>query len=51
MSLADEYLRRALRKGVPSLFVNLRGLYADKQQVQTFSRILNLLIDLSMLSS
>ena len=34
-SLADEYLRIALRKGVPSLFVNVRGLYTDEERVIT----------------
>lgn len=37
-SLMDSYLRKALRKGVPSLFVNVRGLYEDKMRVSvTFS--------------
>ncbi|CAG8494448.1 1112_t:CDS:10, partial [Scutellospora calospora] len=29
---ADEYVRAALRKGVPSLFVNLKKLYSDPQK-------------------
>ncbi len=31
--LVDEYLRNALKKGVPPLFTNLRSLYADKEKV------------------
>lgn len=30
----DEYMRSALRKGVPPLFVNLRSLYATKEKVK-----------------
>eukprot|EP00794_Sanderia_malayensis_P006947 gene6947-7727_t len=39
-SLADEYLRRCLRKGVPSLFINMRSLYAEKKQAQLLEDIL-----------
>jgi len=31
-SIADEYLRSMLRKGVPSLFVNIKTLYSDKEK-------------------
>lgn len=31
--LVDEYLRIALKKGVPPLFTNLRSLYEDKEKV------------------
>ena len=33
VKLVDEYLRPALRKGVPPLFNNLRTLYSDKEKV------------------
>eukprot|EP00112_Aurelia_sp_Birch-Aquarium-sp1_P001688 Seg1183.1 transcript_id=Seg1183.1/GoldUCD/mRNA.D3Y31 product="N-alpha-acetyltransferase 15 NatA auxiliary subunit" protein_id=Seg1183.1/GoldUCD/D3Y31 len=39
-SLADEYLQKALRKGVPSLFVNMRGLYGDKKKVEILENML-----------
>lgn len=32
--LADEYMRKALSKGVPPLFVDLRSLYADESKVK-----------------
>jgi len=39
-SLVDIYLKKALRKGVPSLFVNIRGLYNDKAKVQILEELL-----------
>ncbi|XP_053679641.1 N-alpha-acetyltransferase 15, NatA auxiliary subunit [Anopheles nili] len=38
-ALADEHLRRNLRKGVPPLFVNLRSLYRDKEKVKTIGKL------------
>ncbi|KAG9324170.1 hypothetical protein KVV02_007399 [Mortierella alpina] len=32
VNVADEYLRNMLRKGVPSLFVNIKTLYTDKEK-------------------
>ncbi|KAF8926049.1 NMDA receptor-regulated protein 1-domain-containing protein [Dissophora ornata] len=37
--IADEYLRNMLRKGVPSLFVNIKTLYADKAKEQTVEKL------------
>ena len=31
--LLDQYLRRSLHKGVPSLFMTIRGLYSDPAKV------------------
>ncbi|KAF8982870.1 N-alpha-acetyltransferase 16, NatA auxiliary subunit [Entomortierella lignicola] len=36
---ADEYLRNMLRKGVPSLFVNIKTLYADKEKEQAIEKL------------
>lgn len=46
---ADEYLRNALKKGIPPLFTNMRSLYSDKTKVNshcflTFLKIFNHLI-------
>ena len=38
--MVDEFLRRGLRKGVPSLFVNLRPLYADKAKVKCIEELI-----------
>eukprot|EP00795_Rhopilema_esculentum_P000514 gene514-10194_t len=40
-TLADSYLRKALRKGVPSLFVNMRTLYGDKSKVEILENLLS----------
>jgi N-alpha-acetyltransferase 15/16, NatA auxiliary subunit len=40
-ALADQFLRRNLRKGVPPLFVNVRSLYRDKQKVQIIQEIIH----------
>jgi len=32
--MVDEFLRRSLRKGIPSLFTNLKGLYRDPVKVK-----------------
>lgn len=39
--LADQYLRRGLRKGVPPLFVNLRSLYENPAKVAVLERLAN----------
>lgn len=39
--LADDYLRRGLRKGVPPLFVNLRSIYADDSKVKIISELIH----------
>ena len=31
--LVDEYLRTAIKKGVPPLFTNLQSIYGDKSKV------------------
>ncbi|KAI7830391.1 NMDA receptor-regulated protein 1-domain-containing protein [Gamsiella multidivaricata] len=36
---ADEYLRTMLRKGVPSLFVNIKSLYKDKEKEQAVEKL------------
>ncbi len=38
-SLADRYLRKALSKGVPPLFVDLRPLYADAAKVRCLEEL------------
>ncbi|KAF9353908.1 N-alpha-acetyltransferase 15, NatA auxiliary subunit [Mortierella sp. NVP85] len=37
--IADEYLRNMLRKGVPSLFVNIKTLYSDKEKQQAIEKL------------
>ncbi|XP_050299947.1 N-alpha-acetyltransferase 15, NatA auxiliary subunit [Anthonomus grandis grandis] len=37
--LVDEYMRKALTKGVPPLFVDLRNLYTDPQKVQIIQEL------------
>lgn len=39
--IADEYLRRGLRKGVPPLFVNIRSIYKDEAKVQIISDLIH----------
>jgi peptide alpha-N-acetyltransferase len=39
VNLADDYLRMMLRKGVPSLFVNIKTLYADKEKEQATEKL------------
>lgn len=39
-SLADKYMRKALSKGVPPLFVDLRSLYTDKSKVELIETLL-----------
>ncbi|KAI1315077.1 N-alpha-acetyltransferase 16, NatA auxiliary subunit [Mortierella claussenii] len=38
-SIADGYLRTMLRKGVPSLFVNIKTLYVDKEKEQAIEKL------------
>ncbi|VEN54859.1 unnamed protein product, partial [Callosobruchus maculatus] len=38
--LVDKYMRRALTKGVPPLFVDLRGLYGDQSKVIVIEQLL-----------
>jgi len=35
----DEYLRRSLRKGVPSLFTSLKPLYTDSSKVSMIQQL------------
>ncbi|KAI1320538.1 N-alpha-acetyltransferase 16, NatA auxiliary subunit [Mortierella claussenii] len=37
--IADQYLRSMLRKGVPSLFVNIKTLYTDSEKEQTIEKL------------
>ncbi|XP_070553999.1 N-alpha-acetyltransferase 15, NatA auxiliary subunit-like [Ptychodera flava] len=37
--LIDAYLRRAIHKGVPPLFVNLKSLYKDSEKVQIIEKL------------
>ncbi|XP_002740751.1 N-alpha-acetyltransferase 15, NatA auxiliary subunit [Saccoglossus kowalevskii] len=37
--LIDEYLRRALHKGVPPLFVNIKSIYKDKEKIPAIEKI------------
>ncbi|CAG9856558.1 unnamed protein product [Phyllotreta striolata] len=39
-NLVDKYMRKALSKGVPPLFVDLRSLYADKSKADTIESLL-----------
>jgi peptide alpha-N-acetyltransferase len=39
VTVADEYLRNMLRKGVPSLFVNIKTLYSDKEKQQAIEKL------------
>ncbi|KAF8960482.1 N-alpha-acetyltransferase 16, NatA auxiliary subunit [Entomortierella lignicola] len=39
VKIADEYIRNMLRKGVPSLFVNIKTLYADKEKEQAVEKL------------
>ncbi|KAF9930828.1 N-alpha-acetyltransferase 16, NatA auxiliary subunit [Linnemannia zychae] len=39
IKIADEYMRNNLRKGVPSLFVNMKTLYADKEKAQAIEKL------------
>ncbi|KAL1914904.1 uncharacterized protein VTP21DRAFT_7820 [Calcarisporiella thermophila] len=39
-SMIDDYLRNALRKGVPSLFVNLKKLYQDSDKSATIETLM-----------
>ncbi|KAJ3659247.1 hypothetical protein Zmor_010948 [Zophobas morio] len=38
--LVDKYMRKALSKGVPPLFVDLRSLYTDKSKVETIENLM-----------
>ncbi|KAF9318792.1 N-alpha-acetyltransferase 15, NatA auxiliary subunit [Podila horticola] len=38
--IADEYLRTMLRKGVPSLFVNIKTLYTDREKEQAIEALM-----------
>lgn len=38
--MADEYLRKMLRKGVPPAFVTMNGLYKDPEKVTIIERLL-----------
>ncbi|KAG0242048.1 N-alpha-acetyltransferase 16, NatA auxiliary subunit-like protein [Mortierella sp. GBAus27b] len=39
VKIADGYLRNMLRKGVPSLFVNIKTLYADKEKEEAIEKL------------
>ncbi|KAF9116161.1 N-alpha-acetyltransferase 16, NatA auxiliary subunit [Mortierella sp. AM989] len=39
VKIADEYLRSMLRKGVPSLFVNIKTLYTDTKKEQAIEKL------------
>lgn len=39
VKVADEYMRNNLRKGVPSLFVNMKTLYANKEKAQAVEKL------------
>ncbi|CAH1159834.1 unnamed protein product [Phaedon cochleariae] len=39
-SLVDKYMRKALSKGVPPLFVDLRSLYSDRSKTETIEGLL-----------
>ncbi|KAJ8969388.1 hypothetical protein NQ314_001787 [Rhamnusium bicolor] len=39
-NLVDKYVRKALSKGVPPLFVDLRSLYSDKSKVEIIENLL-----------
>lgn len=39
--LVDKYMRKALSKGVPPLFVDLRSLYVDKSKVEVIESLLH----------
>ncbi|KAF9355515.1 N-alpha-acetyltransferase 16, NatA auxiliary subunit [Mortierella sp. AD094] len=39
VKIADEYIRSMLRKGVPSLFVNIKTLYTDKEKEQAVEKL------------
>lgn len=36
----DEFLRRGLRKGVPSLFINLKTLYKDEEKISVIADLI-----------
>ncbi|KAF9913252.1 N-alpha-acetyltransferase 16, NatA auxiliary subunit [Linnemannia zychae] len=39
VKIADEYMRNNLRKGVPSLFVNMKTLYTNKEKAQAVEKL------------
>ncbi|KAF9115827.1 N-alpha-acetyltransferase 15, NatA auxiliary subunit [Mortierella sp. AM989] len=39
VKIADEYIRSMLRKGVPSLFVNIKTLYTDSEKKQAVEKL------------
>lgn len=39
VKVADEYMRNNLRKGVPSLFVNMKTLYTNKEKAQAVEKL------------
>ncbi|KAG0362245.1 N-alpha-acetyltransferase 16, NatA auxiliary subunit, partial [Gamsiella multidivaricata] len=39
VTIADEYIRSMLRKGVPSLFVNIKTLYTDNEKQQAVEKL------------
>lgn len=39
-NLVDKYMRKALSKGVPPLFVDLRSLYSDKTKIEIIESLL-----------
>lgn len=43
--LVDQYMRKSLSKGVPPLFVDLRGLYSDKNKVAVIEGLLMQYVD------
>ncbi|XP_056647999.1 N-alpha-acetyltransferase 16, NatA auxiliary subunit [Diorhabda sublineata] len=44
-TLVDKYMRKALSKGVPPLFVDLRSLYVDKNKVEIIESLLHQYVD------
>lgn len=44
-NLVDKYMRKALSKGVPPLFVDLRSLYSVKSKVETIENLLLQYVD------
>lgn len=44
-NLVDKYMRKALSKGVPPLFVDLRSLYTDKMKVELIECLLLQYVD------
>ncbi|XP_003742914.1 N-alpha-acetyltransferase 15, NatA auxiliary subunit [Galendromus occidentalis] len=50
-SLVDDYMRRAITKGVPPLFVDLKPLYADPQNVKIIEELIEMYLQNLVISS